>query len=244
MKPTEAAALSAFTKSELQKELKQYTVASVKSEFVDPSILYLELDSAINYDGGKTKLVPAEIAAKATKAVESYLKTSETEKFNGKFRYSKFIGVIDKADRSINSNNTSITMRKDFIAQINTSAFYEVCYQNPFLTDCDNPVVSSTGMTVFEYPSYTSYLEDRNGKLVLYRLDSISGEKILLNDSVGDVDYAHGEIKMYDFTILKGSFSDNRIELRVKPAKQDIEVKREAYLDVDISKSKFIAYKE
>ena len=244
VKPTEAAALSAFTKSELQKELKQYTVASVKSEFVDPSILYLELDSAINYDGGKTKLVPAEIAAKATKAVESYLKTSETEKFNGKFRYSKFIGVIDKADRSINSNNTSITMRKDFIAQINTSAFYEVCYQNPFLTDCDNPVVSSTGMTVFEYPSYTSYLEDRNGKLVLYRLDSISGEKILLNDSVGDVDYAHGEIKMYDFTILKGSFSDNRIELRVKPAKQDIEVKREAYLDVDISKSKFIAYKE
>ncbi len=244
VKPTEAAALSAFTKSELQKELKQYTVASVKAEFVDPSILYLELDSAINYDGGKTKLVPAEIAAKATKAVESYLKTSDTEKFNGKFRYSKFIGVIDKADRSINSNNTSITMRKDFIAQINTSAFYEVCYQNPFLTDCDNPVVSSTGMTVFEYPSYTSYLEDRNGKLVLYRLDSISGEKILLNDSVGDVDYAHGEIKMYDFTILKGSFSDNRIELRVKPAKQDIEVKREAYLDVDISKSKFIAYKE
>ena len=105
-------------------------------------------------------------------------------------------------------------------------------------------MVSSTGMTVFEHPNYTVYLEDRNGKLVLYRLDSITGDKILLNDSVGDVDYDKGEIKIYDFTILKGSFSDNRIELRVKPANKDIEVKREMYLDVDVSNSKFIAYKE
>ena len=99
-------------------------------------------------------------------------------------------------------------------------------------------------MTVFEYPNYTSYLEDRDGKLVLYRLDSITNEKILLDDSVGIVDYDKGEIMITDFTILKGSFSDNRIELRVKPANKDIEVKREAYLDVDVSKSKFVAYKE
>ena len=132
-------------------------------------------------------------------------------------------------------------MRKDFIAQINSSSYYEVCYQNPFLKDCDNPVVSSTGITVFEYPTYTSYLEDRDGKLVLYRLDSITGDKVLLNDSIGTVDYDKGEIQMYDFTILKGSFSDNRIELRVKPANKDIEVKREMYLDVDVSNSKFVA---
>ena len=99
-------------------------------------------------------------------------------------------------------------------------------------------------MTVFEFPTYTSYLEDRDGKMVLYRLDPVSGDKILLNDSVGTVDYIKGEIMMTDFTILKGTFSDNRIELRVKPANKDIEVKREAYLDVDVSKSKFTAYKE
>ena len=244
VKPTEAAALSAFTKNELQKELKQYTVASVKAEFVDPSILHVEIDSSIHYDGKKTKLLPAEISTIATKGVQEYLLSSDTEKFNGKFRYSKFIAVIDGSDRSINSNDTDITMRKDFIAQINSSSYYEVCFQNPFLKDCDNPVVWSTGMTVFEYPNHTTYLEDRNGKIVLYRLDSLTGEKILLNDSVGDVDYEKGEVQLYDFTILKGSYSDNRIELRVKPANKDIEVKREAYLDVDVSKSKFIAYKE
>jgi len=244
IKPTEAASLSTFTKNQLTTELKKYTVASIRPEFIDPSILYVELNSGIYFDSTKTKLLTTDIASKVSKGVQDYLKTSGTEKFNGKFRYSKFVSVIDGADRAISSNDTSITMRKDFIAQINSSSYYEICYKNAFLKDCDSPVVSSTGMTVFEHPSYTAYLEDRNGKLVLYRLDSITGDKILLNDSVGDVNYDKGEIKIYDFTILKGSFFDNRIELRVKPANKDIEVKREMYLDVDVSNSKFIAYKE
>ena len=244
VKPTEAAALSSFTKNELTSELKKYTVASIRPEFVDPSILYLELTSNIYYNSNESKLLPLEIATKSSNAVTEYLKTSGTEKFNGKFRYSKFIGVIDNADYAIKSNDTNVTMRKDFIAQINQSSYYEVCYQNPFLVDCNNPVVSSTGMTTFEFPTYTSYIEDRDGKLVLYRIDSITGEKILLNNSIGTIDYTHGEITMSDFTLLKGSFSDNRIELRVKPANKDIAVVREMYLDVDISNSKFVANKE
>ena len=244
VKPTESSSLSSFTKNELTTELKKYTVASIRPEFVDPSILYLELTSNIYYTGTKTQLLPTEIATKASTAIVEYLKTSQTEKFNGKFRYSKFIGVIDNSDISINSNDTTVMMRKDFIAQINASSYYEICYQNAFHVDCNNPVVSSTGFTVFEFPTYTSYLEDRDGKLVLYRLDPVSGDKILLDDSVGTVDYAKGEIEMTNFTILKGTFSDNRIELRVKPANKDIEVKREMYLDVDVSKSKFVAYKE
>ncbi len=244
VKPNNAASLSSFTKNDLKKNLRKYTVASIQPEFVDPSVLYVEMDSEIHFDGTKTKLLPTEIATKVTTGIQEYLKTSDTEKFNGKFRYSKFIGVIDGADRAVNSNDTDITMRKDFTAQINKSSYYEICYQNPFLIDCNNPVVSSTGMTVFEFPTYTSYLEDRDGKLVLYRLDSLTGEKILLDDSIGTVNYAKGEIEMFNFTILKGSFSDNHIELRVKPANKDIQVKREMYLDVDVSKSKFVAYKE
>ena len=203
VKPTEAAALSSFTKNELTTELKKYTVASIRPEFVDPSILYLELTSNIYYTGTKTQSLPAEIATKASTAIVEYLKTSQTEKFNGKFRYSKFIGVIDNSDISINSNDTSVMMRKDFIAQINTSSYYEICYQNAFYVDCNNPVVSSTGFTVFEFPTYTSYLEDRNGKIVLYRLDPASSDKILLDDSVGTIDYVKGEIEMTNFTILK-----------------------------------------
>ena len=244
IKPSDASFLSAYTKQQIQKDLKKYSVGSIRPVLVDPSILYVEMDSNIYFDGTKTELLPQQVASNAAQAITEYLKTSQTEKFNGKFRYSKFISVIDDSDRAIRSNLTSITLRKDFYAQLNSTTFYEVCYQNAFDVDCDNPVVSSTGFITLEYPNYTTYLEDRSGKIVLYRLDSVSGDKIVLNDSLGDIDYAHGEIKLYDLTIIQGSFSDNRIELRVKPASNDVTVLREVYLDVDVAKSKFTATKE
>jgi len=244
IKPSDASFLSAYTKGTIAKDLKKYSVGSVRPVLIDPSILYVEMDSSIYFDGTKTELLPQQVASNAAQAITEYLKTSQTEKFNGKFRYSKFISVIDDSDRAIRSNLTSITLRKDFYAQLNSTTFYEVCYQNAFDVDCDNPVVSSTGFITLEYPNYTTYLEDRSGKIVLYRLDSVSGDKIVLNDSLGDIDYAHGEIKLYDLTIIQGSFSDNRIELRVKPASNDVTVLREVYLDVDVAKSKFTATKE
>ena len=244
IKPTDASFLSAYTKNQIVNDLKKYSIGSIRPVLVDPSILYVELDSKIFFDANKTELLPQQVAGNAAKGITEYLKTSQTEKFNGKFRYSKFVSVIDESDRAIKSNLTSVTLRKDFIAQLNSSSFYEICYQNPFDRDCDNPVVSSTGFITLEYPNYTTYLEDRSGKIVLYRLDPVSGDKIVLNDSLGDVYYSTGEIMLYDLTIIQGSFSDNRIELRVKPASNDITVLREVYLDVDVAKSKFIATKE
>ena len=98
IKPTEAASLSSLTKSELTDQLKKYTVASVKPEFIDPSILYIEIDSKIYYDSTKTNMLPAGVAAKASTAIEEYLKTSQTEKFNGKFRYSKQSTILKRSN--------------------------------------------------------------------------------------------------------------------------------------------------
>ena len=244
IKPTNSAFLSSVTKQQIKEDLKKYMVASVTPEVIDPSILYVELDSKIYYDTSKTEESIEQIRSKVISGVEGYITKSDTEKFNGKFRYSKFVGVIDDADRSINSNLTTVMMRKDFYPQINSTFYYEVCYQNAFYIDCDEPVMSSTGFVVSEYPTRTVYLEDRGGKIVLYRLDPLTGSKIVLNDSQGDINYEKGEIMLYDLTIIKGSFVDNKIELRVKPRSNDIVAKREVYLDVDIPKSKFQVYQE
>jgi hypothetical protein len=236
--------LSSVTRKQISDALKPYMVASVTPEVVNPSILYVELTSQIYYDSYKTTEGPNTIRNKVISSLENYISLSDTEKFNGKFRYSKFVGVIDEADRSINSNATSIMMRKDFYPSINSKFYYELCYQNEFDKDCDGPTLSSTGFVVSQYPNYTVYLEDRDGKIVLYRLDDLTGDKILVNEYVGDINYVKGETMLYDLTILKGSFFDNRIEVRVKPKKNDISASREVYLDVDIQNSKFTAYKE
>ena len=137
-------------------------------------------------------MLPTEVASKVSTAITEYLKTSGTEKFNGKFRYSKMVGVIDDVDININSNLTSITMRKDFYPQLNSTFYYEVCFQNSFDKDCDEPVLSSTGFRVTEYPNFDVYLEDRDGKIILYSLDSVTGEKVVLDKEIGDIDYDKG----------------------------------------------------
>ena len=244
LKPKDASYLTSLTKSDIVDELKKYVVASVEPQLIDPSILYVELSSKIYYNRNSTDQTPAQIRDKVIGGVQSYLDTSDTEKFNGKFRYSKMVGVIDDADRSINSNLTEVTMRKDFYPQLNSTFYYEVCFQNAFDSDCDDPVLSSTGFRVTEYPNFDVYVEDRGGKIVLYRLDSVTGEKVVLDSDIGDIDYVKGELKMYALTIIKGSFFDNRISLRVKPLSNDIKALREVYLDVDVANSSFTAYKE
>jgi hypothetical protein len=244
VKPSNATYLSAFTKQQIVENLKPYMVASVTPDIVDPSILFVELTSKIYYDSTITNQTSAEIVQDVTTALEDYIPRSNTEKFRGKFRYSKFVGVIDDANRSISSNQTTVMMRKDFYPLINSTSYYEICYQNEFDKDYDGITVESTGFVVSEYPDYTVYVEDRDGIMVLYRIDPLSGLKIVLNDSLGTVDYVKGEVMMYDLTIIRGSFNDNKIELRAKPLYNDIVALREVYLDVDMTQSKFTAYKE
>ena len=244
LKPTDASYLTSLTKNKIVADLKKYVVASVEPQIIDPSILYVEMTSKIYYNSLITDQTPTQIRDKVIGSVQAYIDTSDTEKFNGKFRYSKFVGVIDDADVSINSNLTSLTMRKDFYPSLNSTFYYEICFQNAFDKDCDDPILSSTGFRVTEYPNFDVYVEDRNGKIVLYRLDTVTGDKVVLDNDIGDIEYDKGELKMYNLTIIKGSFFDNRISVRVKPLSNDIKAMREVYLDVDVANSSFTAYKE
>ena len=245
VKPSAAPRLSSVTKKQIVDGLKPFMVASITPDVIDASVLYVELTSKIYYSKVKTNQTVDEIRSKVISGLEQYITSSDTEKFNGKFRYSKFVGVIDDADRSINSNLTTIKMRKDFYPAINSKFFYEICFQNAFDDTCDDDIiVQSTGFKVSEYPLYTVFLEDRFGKMILYRVDSTTGEKIVLNDSVGTVDYTKGEIRLFDLTIIEGSFFDNKIEIRTIPLSNDIRATREVYLDVDIPKSSFTIYTE
>ena len=244
LKPTDASYLTSLTKNKIVADLKKYVVASVEPQIIDPSILYVEMTSKIYYNSLITDQTPTQIRDKVIGSVQAYIDTSDTEKFNGKFRYSKFVGVIDDADVSINSNLTSLTMRKDFYPSLNSTFYYEICFQNAFDKDCDDPILSSTGFRVTEYPNFDVYVEDRNGKIVLYRLDTVTGDKVVLDNDIGDIEYDKGELKMYNLTIIKGSFFDKRISVRVKPLSNDIKAMREVYLDVDVANSSFTAYKE
>ena len=244
VKPSVADFLTTLTKRKIEEEIRKYSVASVVPEIVDPSILYVEMNSRVYYRAALTSKTNTAIQSSVIKNIQSYIMNSDTEKFNGKFRYSRFVSAIDGSDSSIRSNLTLITMRKDFYPSLNNKTYYEICFNNPFDHEADIPNLTSTGFVVQEYPAYTVYMEDRNGVVVLYRLNPQTGDKIVVNKNLGTFNYATGEIKLYNLTIIKGSFDDNKIQLRVRPKYNDIIAKREMFLEVDIANSKFTIVQE
>jgi len=244
IKPRNLSFLSSYTKSVILQELRKYSVGAITPEIVDPSIIFVELISRIFYDQSQTNLTSDQVKQKVISNVANYINLSDTEKFGGKFRYSKSISTIDASDRSIRSNLTDIRMRKDFYPSLNNSAYYEFCFNNPFDDDIDVQTLVSTGFVVQQYPNYVVYIEDRDSKVVLYRLDPQTGDKIILNGEQGEIDYVKGDVRLYNLNIIKGSFSDNKIEIRLKPLYNDIIAKRQVYLDVDIEKSSFTLIQE
>lgn len=243
IKPKNSALLTSLTKKKIVDGLKPYMVASITPVIIDPSILYVELNTKVYYNKSITTAKPAEINKKVISAVENYIQQSDTEKFNGKFRYSKYVSVIDKSDRAINSNTTEVTMRKDFYPQINSKSYYELCYQNAFAEYCGQPIIKSTEFYISEFPTLKVFFEDNDGVIVLNTKGSDNTNKIV-KESIGKVDYEKGEIMIDNLTIIKGSFIDNKIEVRVKPLSRDLNALRNVYLDVDISKSTFNTYPE
>lgn len=244
IKPRNLNFLSSYTKGIILQELKKYSVAAITPEIVDPSIIFVELFSRVFYDQSQTNLTSDQVKQKVIANLTNYIELSGTEKFGGKFRYSKAISTIDASDNSIRSNLTEIRMRKDFYPSLNNSAYYEFCFNNPFDDDIDVQTLVSTGFVVQQYPNYIVYIEDRDSKVVLYRIDSQTGDKIILNSEQGEIDYAKGDVRLYNLTIIKGSFLDNKIEIRLKPQYNDIIAKRQVYLDVDIEKSSFTLIQE
>ena len=243
IKPKSGEKITSITKKQIEESLKPYMVASVRPVLMDPSVLYIELDSKIYYKRNSTNLSSQQIKTKVIDSILSYIGNSDTEKFSGKLRYSKINAAIDKSDSSIESNETSFTMRKDVFPLLNTKTYYEVCYQNAFDKECDGATINSTGFLLSQYPNYTVYLKDIDGKMVLYRIGE-DGSDFILNSDVGNVNYTSGEIKLYDLVIIKGSYPNNKIEFRVVPLKKDIFAFREQYLKVDIEKSNFITKAE
>lgn len=244
IKPRNLNFLSSYTKGLILQELKKYSVAAITPEIVDPSIIFVELYSRIFYDQSQTNLTSDQVKQKIIANLTNYIALSDTEKFGGKFRYSKAISTIDASDTSIRSNLTDIRMRKDFYPSLNNSAYYEFCFNNPFDDDIDVQTLVSTGFVVQQYPNFIVYIEDRDSKVVLYRLDPQTSDKIILNAEQGEIDYVKGDVRLYDLTIIKGSFQDNKIEIRLKPQYNDIVAKRQVYLDVDIEKSSFTLIQE
>ena len=241
-KPKNGSFLSEFTKKQILKSLKSYSVAGIVPQLIDLKFLYVEIDSCIYYNPsfiGSKENLKSDIISSLT----SFASGTELNKFGGRFKYSKILSLIDNVNTSITSNITTVRIRRDLKALLNQFAQYELCFDNTFYRSQNNYNIKSTGFTVSGVNG-TVYFSDRSiagtnrGTLFLFKVTSDT-EITVVSDSFGSVDYKKGEIIIDTVNITSTSLSDNIIEIQAIPESNDVLARKELYLQFDVSKSSF-----
>ena len=234
VKPKNGEILSSITKDSIKNDLKKYTVAGIKQEFIDLKYLYVEYMSTVSYDSG---FVPdqQQLRSRILSAIESYSKSADINSFGGRLKYSKLVSTIDKVDTSITSNITNIVMKRIMVPEYNKLANYEICYGNQFHADMEGFNVRSSAFKL-EGVAGNVYLTDlpySDGKTGTVKFFTIVDNAInYINENAGIVDYVHGEIILYP-TIITSSSVNAGIEIEVTPESNDIIAKESIYIVLD-----------
>ena len=111
LKPISGVTLTDTAKTNLQTQLKDYSVGSVRVQFSDPEITYITYRTTARYNSKVTTKSVDDIKTLINNTISNYSSTN-LEKFDGMFRYSRFIDAIDDTDASVLSNTTTIKIHK------------------------------------------------------------------------------------------------------------------------------------
>ncbi len=241
IKPQNGDFVSDFDKTQILSNLKNYTLTGISQKIVDLKILHIELDSSIYFNSSKVINVE-ELKTDIIKGLSTYSKSTEINKFGGRFKYSKVLSVIDNIEDSITSNITRIRIRRNLNALVNQFAQYELCFGNQFNVKSEGLNIKSTGFTIAGESS-TVFLTDtpnsdkKEGIISIVKRDAVTSEKIIIVENAGTVDYIKGEINLTTINITSTVLSNNIIEIQAFPESNDIIGLQDLYLKFNIDSS-------
>jgi hypothetical protein len=243
IKPYNDRYLSNLIKDNIKRELRQYAVSGIIPEIIDLKYLFIEVDSNVYYN---TNLAPSANFVKSiiSSNVSDYADSTELNKFGARFKYSKFLKIIDESHESVTSNITNITIRRDLRASLNTFAEYEICFGNRFhIKDPTGYNIKSSGFRISGI-SDTVYISDvpnqnlRTGSINLFRLNSPT-EPQIIKKNIGTIDYVKGEIKLFPINIISTQVNRGTpiIEISTSPYSNDVIGLQDLYLQLDINRT-------
>ena len=247
IKPRTGDFLPNLIKENIKTKLKKYAVAGIVPEILDLKYLYIEVDSKIYYN---TNLAPSGeyVSTLVQENVESYAESTELNRYGARFKYSKFLKVIDESDAAITSNITTLQMRRDMRAVLNSFAEYQIGFGNEFyIKSMSGYNIKSTSFRISGIASdiYLSDIPNSNrltGSIFFFTLPSPnSTSPTIIRRNVGTIDYKNGVITLNPVNILSGKLKDGQtiIELSACPKSNDVVGLQDLYLQLDTSNSNF-----
>ena len=245
IKPIEGSTLSTSTKETIKAQLKNYNVVSVRPEIVDPETTTILLTSNVKYSEATTSKTADTLKSNIITTLTNY-NTNTLNQFDGVFRYSKIIGLIDNTDTSIVSNITTLKIRKEFTPTIGVSTRYDVYYRNSLYNPHSGHkanaggILTSTGFKIDGDTSTIFFLDD-DGQGNVRRYSLSGSTRVYVNSTQGTINYATGQVTINSLNVsvvenIRGAAS-SVIELRVTPSSNDVVPVRDQILNIDTANS-------
>ena len=243
IKPRTGDFVSNAIKENIKRDLKKYSVAGIIPVILDLKYLFIETNSNVYYNVNLAKNV-ANVSSLVRSNVDKYGNSVELNKYGARFKYSKFLKIIDQSHESISSNITTIQIRRDLRIATNQFAEYAVDFGNEFhITSMEGYNIRSTAFKVLDITDDV-YLFDipdsdkKKGKISLFTLPGDrSGPPVVVRRNVGVVDYKKGRITLNPINIVSGKSKDNVqiLEISAVPESNDVIGLQDLYLQLDRS---------
>ena len=247
IKPRTGDFVSNAVKENIKRSLKKYSVAGIVPQILDLKYLFIETNSNVYFNVNLAQNV-AKVSTLVKSNIEGYADSPELNKYGARFKYSKFLGIIDNSTDSVTSNITTLQLRRDLRVALNSFAEYSIGFGNEFhIKSMDGYNIKSTGFTVsgVEGQVYLSDIPNTNrqtGSLFLFSVPAVnSTSPTIVKRNVGTIDYIKGVITINPINVLTGKMKDGQtiIELSACPRSNDVIGLQDLYLQLDISNSNF-----
>ena len=242
IKPRNGDFVPNLIKQNIKRDLKRYAVAGIVPEILDLKYLFVETRSNVYYN---PNLAPSSsfVSSKIQRDITAYSESSDLNRYGARFKYSKFLKVIDQSHESVTSNITTIEMRRDLRLATSETAEYAIDFGNQFHIKSMNGfnIRSSafrvlninTDVYLFDVPS-----SDRErGQIGLFSLNSGTSTPVIQRRNVGVINYKTGRITLDPINIVSGKTKDGVqiLEISVSPESNDVIGLQDLYLQLDSS---------
>ena len=247
IKPRTGDFLPNLTKEDIKMKLKKYAVAGIVPEILDLKYLFIEVDSKVYYN---TNQAPSAsyVSSTVQNNANKYAESVEMNKYGAKFKYSKFLKVIDDSSAAVTSNITIVRMRRDLRVALNTWAEYSIGFGNEFFIrsmsgyNIKSSAFRITGLSQDVYMSDIPNTNRTTGSIFLFTVPNISSQTpTIVRRNIGIINYISGVITLSPINIQSAMMKKGQptIEIGVSPASNDVIGLQDLYLQLDISNSTF-----
>ena len=247
IKPKSGDFIPNLLKEQIKLKLKKYAVAGIVPEILDLKYLFIEAYTKVYYN---TNLAPnaAFVSDLVQNNANKYAESSEMNKYGARFKYSKFLSLIDNSQESVTSNITTIDIRRDLRVVLNAFAEYSVGFGNEFHIKSMNGynIKSSAfriaGLTDDIYLSDIPNTDRITGSLFFFTVPSVASQSpTIVRRNVGNINYATGVVTLNPINVQSGMQRDGQtiIEISATPKSNDVIGLQDLYLQLDIGNSIF-----